>query len=77
MQLNAEALFQFHEGPIKTYCFIRAKAAVFKFQFHEGPIKTGLKTSSPTAQNRFNSMKVRLKPWSEKMAALQNQVSIP
>ena len=37
--LNAN-YFQFHKGPIKTYCFIRANAAVLRFQFHEGPIKT-------------------------------------
>ena len=38
----ASSMFQFHEGPIKTYV---AKATILvrtEFQFHEGPIKTEL-----------------------------------
>ena len=33
-------LFQFHEGPIKTYAGDGNTAPLPLFQFHEGPIKT-------------------------------------
>ena len=35
-----EAMFQFHEGPIKTAAGINPYNAASSFQFHEGPIKT-------------------------------------
>ena len=34
------ALFQFHEGPIKTMLNVRVPPVGKMFQFHEGPIKT-------------------------------------
>ena len=34
------AMFQFHEGPIKTYAGDGNTAPLPLFQFHEGPIKT-------------------------------------
>ena len=36
------ALFQFHEGPIKTLLGGGALLSGIGFQFHEGPIKTVL-----------------------------------
>ena len=33
-------MFQFHEGPIKTYQEVCLAVAKSEFQFHEGPIKT-------------------------------------
>ena len=33
-------MFQFHEGPIKTFVGSVASLFVTAFQFHEGPIKT-------------------------------------
>ena len=38
--LFAHILFQFHEGPIKTFDPVSAGASFLTFQFHEGPIKT-------------------------------------
>ena len=33
-------MFQFHEGPIKTFMTANGYEKVKMFQFHEGPIKT-------------------------------------
>ena len=41
-------LFQFHEGPIKTFDFEVREHGLIMFQFHEGPIKTGKKQNLPT-----------------------------
>ena len=38
--LWADPLFQFHEGPIKTFNFEVREHGLIMFQFHEGPIKT-------------------------------------
>ena len=60
MHLNAEALFQFHEGPIKTGRG-RPQKSRSLFQFHEGPIKTEFAQPVLKGLYCFNSMKVRLK----------------
>ena len=36
-------VFQFHEGPIKTFDFEVREHGLIMFQFHEGPIKTKYK----------------------------------
>mgnify|MGYP000208750417 CR=1 FL=1 len=61
MQLNAEALFQFHEGPIKAIPVNKLFAVDTTFQFHEGPIKALLRLILAILWRCFNSMKVRLK----------------
>ena len=43
LQLNAEALFQFHEGPIKAAPGTPFNYTTNLFQFHEGPIKASRK----------------------------------
>ena len=48
------ALFQFHKGTIKTCCFARTKAAVFKFQFHKGTIKTPTNISPAHPRNAIS-----------------------
>ena len=41
MLINADvSLFQFHEGPIKTFSVYSSIVKGTEFQFHEGPIKT-------------------------------------
>ena len=54
-------VFQFHEGPIKTFDFEVREYGLIMFQFHEGPIKTNLLLTLKSTLYCFNSMKVRLK----------------
>ena len=54
-------MFQFHEGPIKTFYYSVMQVLTRKFQFHEGPIKTFICRVISSCASCFNSMKVRLK----------------
>ena len=55
------AMFQFHEGPIKTRTNYYLCLLLSLFQFHEGPIKTPIDFAISCTSLSFNSMKVRLK----------------
>ena len=55
-------LFQFHEGPIKAERATDFSLQPARFQFHEGPIKAHHSRHRTQPRQRFNSMKVRLKP---------------
>ena len=63
MRTGHNAMFQFHEGPIKTFNDETVFVDLFGFQFHEGPIKTNTQIMQLQAEGSFNSMKVRLKPF--------------
>ena len=69
--------FQFHEGPIKTHRTASSECERIEFQFHEGPIKTNHSIDSSLFSSCFNSMKVRLKPYSFLMWSGSLSVSIP
>ena len=45
VESHSRTLFQFHEGPIKTYYVFLLAVRGCRFQFHEGPIKTGASPS--------------------------------
>ena len=70
-------LFQFHEGPIKTYCCLCHHVRQTLFQFHEGPIKTEGPTP-PTEATRFQFHEGPIKtPMSFQTLVLSSYVSIP
>ena len=46
-KIYAFKLFQFHEGPIKTFVGAAVAMLAAAFQFHEGPIKTDTNTDLP------------------------------
>ena len=58
------SIFQFHKGTIRTLRKVGAILANTRFQFHKGTIRTVLKGEQEMDAFNFNSIKVRLEPFS-------------
>ena len=71
------SLFQFHEGPIKTFNFEVREHGLIMFQFHEGPIKTCIPAYRPLPGNAFQFHEGPIKTLFFLTSEQPNCVSIP
>ena len=62
---NLLIVFQFHKGTIETNQCDFPSMCRRLFQFHKGTIETPKAKIAPPTSSNFNSIKVRLKPFSD------------
>ena len=71
------ALFQFHEGPIKTLSLCLTRQSVQCFNSMKVRLKLSVAVITPALADGLNSMKVRLKPIYNQLREKNYDVSIP